>query len=151
MRFLSILALSVFALTATAQSYTVKGKIDAKYNGKYIMLAEQLVYVDSAAVENGTFEFKRNVTDQVLGKVQIKGNKRLQADVIVYPGADILVDFTNNPVAVTDNGGLNDKRMALNEAVMKAGNAVNAKIQQLQSQGMASIYFLVCFSFLLAR
>ena len=137
MRFLSILALSVMALTATAQSYTIKGKIDPRYNGKQIMLTEQMVYVDSVAVENGAFEFKRNVTDQVLGKVQIKGNKRLQADVIVYPGADILVDFTNNPVAVTDNGGLNDKRMALNEAVMKAGNAVNAKIQQLQSQGMA--------------
>lgn len=137
MRFLSILALSVFALTATAQSYTIKGKIDSRYNGKYIMLAEQLVYVDSALVENGTFELKRNVADQVLGKVQIKGNRRIQADVILYPGAEVTVDFTLNPASVADNGGLNDKRIELNEAVMTAGNAVNAKIQQLQQQGMA--------------
>jgi hypothetical protein len=27
-------------LTATAQSYKIKGKIDSRYNGKYIMLAE---------------------------------------------------------------------------------------------------------------
>lgn len=137
MRFLSIIALSVLALSATAQSYTITGKIDAKYNGKPICLAEQMVFVDTVVVENGAFEFKRNISDQVLGKVQIPGNRRIQADVILYPGANVAVDFTQNPVSVTDNGGLNDKRIGLNEAVMIAGNAVNAKIKQLQSQGMA--------------
>lgn len=137
MRILSILTLSVFALTATAQSYTISGKIDAKYNGKQICLTEQNVFVDTVVVENGTFEFKRNISDQALGAVKIPGNRRIQADVIFYPGADITVDFTQNPIAVTDNGGLNDKRIELNEAVMVAGNAVNAKIQQLQQQGMA--------------
>ena len=48
MRILSIIALSVFALTATAQSYTVTGKIDAKYNGKTVYLTEQVNVVDSA-------------------------------------------------------------------------------------------------------
>ena len=137
MRFLSILALSVFALTATAQSYTITGKIDSKYNGKQICLTEQAVVVDSVVVADGAFEFKRDINDQALGRVMIPGNRRIMADVIAFPGANIAVDFTKNPVSVTDNGGLNDKRIALNEAVMTAGNAVNAKIQQLQQQGMA--------------
>lgn len=138
MRILSIIALSAFALTATAQSYTIKGKIDEKYNGKQICLVEQAVSVDTVVIENGAFEFKRNISDQVLAKVQIPGNRRVKADVIAAPGADVAVDFTQNPVLVTDNGGLNDKRIELNDAVMKASDAVNAKIQQLQSQGMAT-------------
>ena len=137
MRFLSILALSVFALTATAQSYTVTGKIDAKYNGKQMCITEQNIVVDTVVVENGAFEFKRNIADQTLGRVFIPGNRRVVADVITSPGANVVVDFTQNPVSVTDNGGLNDKRIELNKEVMTAGNAVNAKIQQLQSQGMA--------------
>ena len=40
MRFLSIIALSAMALTATAQSYTVTGKVDAKYDGKEVYLFE---------------------------------------------------------------------------------------------------------------
>lgn len=137
MRFLSILALSVFALTATAQSYTVTGKIDAKYNGKQMCITEQNIVVDTVVIENGAFEFKRNIADQTLGRVFIPGNRRVVADVITSPGANVVVDFTQNPVSVTDNGGLNDKRIELNKEVMTAGNAVNAKIQQLQSQGMA--------------
>lgn len=137
MRILSILAMSVFALAATAQSYTVTGKIDAKYNGKQMCLTEQSIVVDTVVVNDGAFEFKRDAADQALCRVFIPGNRRVVADVIAYPGANVTVDFTQNPVSVTDNGGLNDKRIELNKNVMTAGSAVNAKIQQLQSQGMA--------------
>ena len=136
MRFLSILALSAMALTATAQSYTIKGKIDPKYNGKEICLVEQMAFVDTVVVENGAFEFKRDLKDQIIGNVQIPGNRRLRADVLLAPGADITLDFTANPTKLTDNGGLNDKMGEMMNAVAVAGNAVNAKIQQLHGQGM---------------
>lgn len=136
MRFLSILALSVFALTATAQSYTITGKINEKYNGKEISLIELADVVDKVVIENGAFKFERNINDQTLCNVQILGNKRVVADVMVTPGANITVDFTTNPVTVTDNGGLNDKLAEMNNAVAVAGNAVNAKFQQLHAQGM---------------
>ena len=137
MRFLSILALSVFALTATAQSYTIKGKIDPKYNGKEICLTEQWVFVDTVVIENGAFEFKREINDQTFAKVQIPGNRRVQSDVLAVPGSDITVDFTQNPVALSDNGGLNDKLSGMMAAVVAANGALNAKYQQLQAQGLS--------------
>ena len=136
MRFLSILALSALALAATAQSYTVSGKLDAKYNGKTVYLIEQVAVVDSAIVENGAFKFERKADDQNLAKVTMKNNGRMKADIAVAPGAAIAIDFTTNPAQITDNGGLNDKLNEINNAVAVAGNAVNARIQELQQQGM---------------
>ena len=136
MRFLSILALSALSLTATAQSYTITGKIDAKHNGKKMYLTEQNVLVDSAEVVEGAFKFERSVNDQSVGRVMLAGNRRMAADLVVTPGMQATVDFTARPIAVT--GGLNDKLVEINNAVATAGNAVNAKIQELQSQGMAT-------------
>ena len=135
MRILSILTLSAMALTACAQSYTISGKVDAKYEGKDVYLIEQAAYVDTAVVANGEFKFERKASDQSLNKVVVANNKRMVADVIVTPGVNVAVDFTARPMSVT--GGLNDKLAEMNEAVAVAGNAVNAKVQQLQAQGMS--------------
>ena len=135
MRILSILALSALALTATAQSYTITGKIDAKYNGKMLYLAVDNVVADSVAIADGAFKFEGTTNDQALNKVMIPGNRRIMADVLITPGVNAVVDFTTRPVSVT--GGLNDKLNEMYNAVSVAGNAVNQKIQHLQSQGMA--------------
>lgn len=135
MKILSIIALSAMALTATAQSYTVTGKIDAKYDGKMLFLTEQNVFVDSVVIANGAFKFERNVSDQAFAKVQIPGNRRVRADILAVPGADIVVDFTVNPMSVTDNGKMHAKLNEINAEVAKAGQVVNAKIQQLQAEG----------------
>lgn len=135
MRILSILTLSAMALTACAQNYTISGKVDAKYEGKDVYLIEQAVYVDTAVVANGEFKFERKSSEQCLSKVTVANNKRMAADVIVTPGVSVVVDFTARPISVT--GGLNDKLSEMNNAVAVAGNAVNTKIQQLQSQGMS--------------
>ena len=119
MRFLSILALSALALTATAQSYTITGKIDAKHNGKKMYLTEQNVLVDSAEVVEGAFKFERSVNDQSVGRVMLAGNRRMAADLVVTPGMQATVDFTARPIAVT--GGLNDKLVEINNAVATAG------------------------------
>lgn len=133
MRILTIFALSAMALAVNAQSYTVTGKVDAKYNGKEVYLIEQTVCVDTAVVANGEFKFERNVNDQCLSRVSVANNKRMAADVIAAPGVNAVVDFTARPVSVT--GGLNDKLAEMNNAIAVAGNAVNAKAQQLQQQG----------------
>lgn len=135
MKILSVLALSAMAVTATAQSYTVTGKIDAKYDGKMLYLTEQNVFVDSVVIANGAFEFKRKVEDQAFVKVQIPGNRRVRADILVAPGAVVAVDMTVTPTSITDNGGLNDRLAVMNAEVAKAGQAVNAKVQQLQAEG----------------
>ena len=132
MRFLSILALSVFALTATAQSYTVTGKIDAKYNGKQMCLTEQSVVVDTVVIADGAFAFKKNIADQALCRVFIPGNRRVVADVIAYPGANVAVDFTQNPVSVADNGGLNDKRIELNKDVIIGEPIINDAVYTIK-------------------
>ena len=137
MRILSILALSVMAFAATAQNYTITGKADAKYDGKNIYLIDQatMAPVDTAVVAGGAFSFKGNAADQHLYEINVNGNKRMRTYVMVTPETDAVVDFTARPASVT--GGLNDKRTEMENAVAVAGNAVNAKIQQLQSQGIA--------------
>ncbi len=135
MRILSIFALSALALTATAQSYTIKGIADDKSEGKKVFLVNQenLTYADSAVVTNGAFQFEGTTADQALYEVNINKNRRNRAYVIVEPGVNATVDFSQRPAVVT--GGLNDKLAALNKEVAEKGAVLNAKIQQMQTDG----------------
>ncbi|MBO5787194.1 MAG: AhpC/TSA family protein [Bacteroidaceae bacterium] len=135
MRILSTFVLSALALTAVAQNYTITGKADSKAEGKkvYLVNQENMVYADSAVVTGGVFKFEGTVADQALFEVNINKNRRNRAYVIVEPGANTTVDFTQRPVVVA--GGLNDKLAALDKEVAEKGNALNAKLQQLQAEG----------------
>ena len=135
MRILSIFALSALALTATAQSYTITGKADDKSEGKKVFLVNQenMTYADSAVVTNGAFKFEGTAKDQVLFEVNINKNRRNRAYVIVEPGVNATIDFTQRPATVT--GGLNDKLAALEKEIAEKGAALNAKIQQMQAEG----------------
>lgn len=135
MRILSTFVLSALALTAVAQNYTITGKADSKAEGKKVFLVNQenMVYADSAVVAGGVFKFEGTVADQALFEVNINKNRRNRAYVIVEPGANTTVDFTQRPVVVA--GGLNDKLAALDKEVAEKGNALNAKLQQLQAEG----------------
>lgn len=135
MRILSVLALSFVTLSLSAQSYTITGKADTKYDGKKVYLVNQdnLLFADSAVIAGGEFKFKGVAEGQSLFEININNNKKNRSYVIVEPGVNVTVDFTVRPVAVA--GGLNDKRVEMENAVAVAGNAVNAKIQELQAQG----------------
>lgn len=135
MKILSTFVLSALALTAVAQNYTITGKADSKAEGKKVFLVNQenMVYADSAVVTGGVFKFEGTVADQALFEVNINKNRRNRAYVIVEPGANTTVDFTQRPVVVA--GGLNDKLAALDKEVAEKGNALNAKLQQLQAEG----------------
>ena len=137
MRILSIFALSALALTATAQSYTITGTADAKAEGKTVYLINQdnMTYADSAVIADGAFKFEGTVEDQLLFEINVNKNRRDRAYVIVQPGTQAVVDFTTRPAKATDNGGLTDKMVAVDNAVATAGNAVNEKIRQLQAEG----------------
>lgn len=135
MRILSFLALSLVAFSVSAQSYTITGKADAKYNGKEIYLIDDAVYIDTVQIADGAFKFDGACDGQKYFQVLIQGNKRSRVAFIVEPGRNVNIDYTAAGIPVTDNGGLNDKRAEMEKAVEAAGNAVNAKIQELQAQG----------------
>ena len=136
MKILSILALSALTLTATAQSYTINGTANANLNGKQLYLIDQdsNTTADSCVVTDATFEFKGTTNEQKLFILRPKTG-RSKAYIIVEPGSKVTVDFASNPAIVSDNGGLNDKLVAIETAVAEAGSVVNAKIQQLQQEG----------------
>ena len=135
MKILSIIILSALSLTGAAQNYTITGKADDKAEGKKVFLVNQenMSYTDSAVVTNGAFKFEGTVADQALFEININKNRRNRAYVIVEPNVNATVDFTQRPVAVA--GGLNDRLAALDKEVAERGNALNAKIQQLQAEG----------------
>ena len=137
MKILSIFALSALALSATAQSYNITGKADEKSEGKMVYLVDQnkFAYADSCLVKDGVFEFKGDANDQCLFELNINKNRRNKAYVLIEPKSNVVVEFSARTASVTDNGGLNDKVTAINDAVAAAGAAVNAKIQQMQSEG----------------
>ncbi len=135
MKILSIFALSALALTATAQSYTITGKADAKYNGKNVYLINQDTpsAVDTCVIADGAFAFKGVEKDQSLYEININNNRRMRGYVIVEPGAKITVDLTAAPAKVS--GGLNDKLAAIEEAIAKESAAMNELVRQMQSEG----------------
>ena len=137
MRILSIFVLSALALASVAQNYTITGTADAKYNGKKAYLIDQNTYdyADSCVVENGSFGFKGEVSDQALYEVNINNNRRNRVYAFVEPKSAVVIDFTVSPATVKDNGGLNDKMNAIESEVSKAGDALNVKIAEMQSQG----------------
>lgn len=135
MRILSVFALSALALTATAQSYTITGTADAKAEGKKVFIVNQdnMAVADSAVVTDGAFRFEGTAADQMLFEININRNRRNRAYVFVEPGANAVVDFTQQPVVVA--GGLNDKLAAVEKEVAEKGNALNEKIRQYQTEG----------------
>ncbi len=137
MRFVSVFALSAFALTAMAQSYTIKGTAGAQAEGNTIYLVDQnsMAFADSCVVKDGQFKFEGTAQDQLLFEVKFGQRSRHKVYVIVEPGSNVEVDLTSQPAKVTDNGGLTDKMIAVETAVATAGNAVNAKIREMQAAG----------------
>ncbi len=137
MRILSILALSALAFTASAQSYRITGTADENSEGKYVYLIDQntLACTDSCIINDGKFKFENNATDQALFEVKVGKSRKIRAYIIVEPGTNANVDFTSQPAKVTDNGGLTDKMVAIENTVAEKGNAVNAKMRELQTAG----------------
>lgn len=136
MRIFSSLLLSFAALAVTAQDYKITGVADAAFNGRNLYLVDQttMQFVDSCTVVDGAFAFNGSVEDQALFMLRPKTG-RAKAYVLVEPGANVTVDFTASPAVVSDNGGLNDKLNECNAVIAEAVSAINAKGDQLMSEG----------------
>ena len=137
MKILSTLALAVFAFTASAQSYKITGKADENSNGKTVYLVDHNtaeVY-DSCVVKKGKFKFKNKITGEKVLKVNIDKSRRTEAVLMVGNKTKATVDFTTNPATVTDKGGYNDQLTAMMNSATEAGEAVNAKIEQMMNEG----------------
>ncbi|MDO5461249.1 MAG: TlpA disulfide reductase family protein [Bacteroidales bacterium] len=137
MKILSTMAISMLALTACAQSYTITGKADANAEGKMAYLVDQntAAYVDSCAVKDGAFKFEGEAATEKLFELNIDKKRRSKAMVLVAPGTVATVDLTVRPATVSDNGGYNDKYAALNNSIAEAGSAMDAKMRQLMAEG----------------
>ena len=137
MRFLSIIALSVFTLTATAQSYTITGKTGEDSNGKTAYLIDQNAakVCDSCVIADGAFKFENKITGEKLMEVNIDKSRRTKAVVLAKEGTNAVVDFAARPATITDNGGINDKLAAIISNIVEKSNAINAKADQLMNEG----------------
>ena len=137
MRFLSIIALSVFTLTATAQSYTITGKTGEDSNGKTAYLIDQNAakVCDSCVIADGAFKFENKITGEKLMEVNIDKSRRTKAVVLAKEGTNAVVDFAARPATITDNGGNNDKLAAIISNIVEKSNAINAKADQLMNEG----------------
>ena len=135
MRILSTIALAVFAFAASAQSYTITGKVAS--NGKTAYLVDQSTAETCAScvIENGTFKFENKISGEKVFEVNIDNSRRTKAVVMTAAGTNAAVDFTARPATVTDNGGYNDKLAAMMGEVAEAGNAVNAKAEKMMNEG----------------
>ena len=158
MRKISFIALSLLALTTTAQNdmdvergetgylYTISGKAAENMEGQMVYFIDQntMECVDSCSVQNGRFEFvSATAGESHLYEININRNRKNRAYAIVDPRDYVEVDLSVRPAVVT--GGLNDKLVALEKEVAERGNAVNAKMQQLQAEGKSrdEIYAIV--------
>ena len=137
MKILSTLALAVFAFTASAQSYKITGKADENSNGKVAYLVDQNTAkaCDSCVIKNGSFKFKNKVKGEKVLEVNIDNNRRAKAVVLIGRKTKATVDFTARPATVADNGGYNDRLTTMMNTAAEAGNAVNAKIEQIMNEG----------------
>ena len=137
MRILSTIALAVLAVAASAQSYTITGKTGEDANGKTAYLVDQSTAstCDSCVIKDGAFKFENKIEGEKVFDVNINKNRRNKAVVLAAAGTNATVDFTSRPASVTDNGGYNDKLAAFGNTVAQAGNAINAKMDQMMNEG----------------
>ena len=119
---------------AKAQSYTITGKA-SNGNTAYLVDPSAAEVCDSCTITDGAFKFENDITGEKAFEVNIDNNRRMKAVVLTTAGTNAVVDFTAYPATVTDNGGYNDKMTEMMNAVSVAGNAVNAKIEELINQG----------------
>ena len=137
MRILSTVALTLIAVAASAQSYTITGKTGEDSNGKTAYLIDQNTanVCDSCVIKDCAFKFENNISGEKIFDLNINKNRRNKVVVLAAAGTKAAVDFTTRPASVTDNGGYNDKLAAFGNTVAEAGNAINAKMDQLMNEG----------------
>ena len=99
------------SLFSVAQDYKIAGTVSADYNDKPVYLINKNGgdTIARSAVVDGKFSFAGSLADQAVLDVVVNRIKGLAATVLVGEGADASVNMTVRPVAISDNGGLNDK------------------------------------------
>lgn len=125
-----LLALSLTALTASAQKYTVKGTVPDSVKTVYFYNLESPrgALPDSTTVKNGTFTFSGDAQGKPFATVSYTGAGRYKVPTVILDG-DVTVDFTTGKVT---GSAANVK---FNEA-QKRQNAYLEKLQEVQKKGM---------------
>ena len=125
------------SLFSVAQDYKITGTVSADYNDKPVYLINKNGgdTIARSTVVDGKFCFAGSLADQAVLDVVVNRIKGLAATVLVGEGADASVNMTVRPVAISDNGGLNDKLVEMYANVVKVSREVNALGAQLREEG----------------
>ena len=125
------------SLFSVAQDYKITGTVSADYNDKPVYLINKNGggTIARSTVVDGKFCFAGSLADQAVLDVVVNRIKGLAATVLVGEGADAFVNMTVRPVAISDNGGLNDKLVEMYANVVKVSREVNALGAQLREEG----------------
>ena len=125
------------SLFSVAQDYRIFGTVNVDYNDKpvYLINKNSGDTIARSTVVDGNFGFSGSLDDQAVLDVVVNRIKGLAATVLVGEDTDASVNMTVRPVAVSDNGGINDKLVEMYANVVKVSREVNALGAQLREGG----------------
>lgn len=137
MRTIITLILSVVAVFATAQEYTISCSVAPDYNGKTVYLVNKNAgdTIASCQVENNAFVFKGDICCPAVFDVVVNRAKGQVATVLIEKNTNAVVDMSVRPAKISDNGGLNDKFAAMTAQVKERGAELGNLAKKLHEEG----------------
>lgn len=125
------------SLFSMAQDYKISGTVSTDYNDKPVYLINKNGgdTIAHSTVVDGKFGFAGSLADQAVLDVVVNRIKGLAATVLVGEDTDASVNMTVRPVAIGDNGGLNEKLAEMYAGVIMASRESNALGAKLREEG----------------
>lgn len=125
--------LSIMALSATAQQYTVKGKAPNKVKTVYLLHLETSALDSTSVAADGTFQFAGDAVQKPFA--QIMDSPQSNDGVIAVLDGDVTVDLTSGMVSgTTENGYLNGVQQEIRKHIPQIVQATT-QLRALQGQG----------------
>lgn len=137
MRIFISFILSLVALVATAQDYSISCTVNPEYNGKSVYLVDKNAgdTISSCEVVDGAFCFQGNISRQAVYDVVVNRIKGVVATVLVQNGTQADVNMTVRPAVISDNGGLNDKLVAIQTSINEHRAQLAGAVKRLTDEG----------------
>lgn len=125
------------SLFAVAQGYTVSCVVKPEFNGKTAYIVNKNAGDTIAACEiiDNAFRYEGEICCQAVLDVVVSRPKGMVATLLVENGSDIVVDMVERPARINDNGGLNDRLVAMYAAVQERSAALSALASRLNEEG----------------
>ncbi len=137
MRTVFTLILSVAAMLATAQEYKIACLVKPEFNGKtaYIINKNAGDTIAACEIADNGFMYNGEICCQAVLDVVVNRAKGQVATVLVEKGSDIVVDMTERPARINDNGGMNDRLAAMYATVKERSAELSGLAKKLHEEG----------------